>query len=75
MTTKAGNYTTYQHDDGRWYYHPTDADWFAANANTDFSRPYAAEAEALEDAELKEQMDADGFDGTILDTTTGQARP
>lgn len=74
-TTEAGNYATCQTESGEWYYHPTDPQWFVGNANTDFSRPYATEAEALEDAELKEQMDADGFDGVILDPSTGRARP
>lgn len=74
-TTEAGNYATFQADSGEWYYHPTDGDWLAFNGNTYYSRSYATEAEALADAELKEQMDAAGFDGVILDAESMEARP
>lgn len=73
--TEAGNYATYQAESGKWYYHPTDRDWLAFNRNTGFSRAYPTEAEAMEDAELEEQMDADRFDGVIFDSIKDCARP
>lgn len=76
MTTEAGNYATYQDDDGRWYYHPADLDWLAFSHNRDFSRAYATEAEAMAGAELQEQMDDDDeFEEVILYPETGTARP
>lgn len=73
--TTGGTYASYEAGPGRWHYHPTDSDWLAFNENADFSRAYDSEAEALADAEMREEMDGAGFDGVILDPETGRPCP
>lgn len=48
--TESGKYRVTKVD-GQWYYHPSDNDWLAFNANEDFSEAYAAAEEALVAAE------------------------